>query len=91
MTLQRMKFGGVGIGMMNPNGRTLLRWNRIFKTIWLNTFPGKAKNGGSMSKDVEFKGISFTSDKFWSPKHGEEFVGDIIVINLGEVQNETSL
>ena len=34
---------------------------------------------------VEFGGISFTSDKWWTPKHGEEFTGDIIVISLGKV------
>ena len=34
---------------------------------------------------VKCNGISFTSDKWWTPKHGEEFTGDIIVISLGKV------
>jgi hypothetical protein len=44
---------------------------------------GYSKNAPLM--DVEFKGISFTTDKWWNPKHGEEFTGNIIVIRLGEV------
>jgi len=35
--------------------------------------------------DVECKDICFTSDKWWTPKHGEEFTGNIIVITLGKV------
>uniref|UniRef100_A0A6M3LMG1 ASCH domain-containing protein n=1 Tax=viral metagenome TaxID=1070528 RepID=A0A6M3LMG1_9ZZZZ len=35
--------------------------------------------------DVEFKGISFTPDRWWTPKFGEEFTGNIIVISLGKV------
>jgi hypothetical protein len=44
---------------------------------------GYSKNAPLM--DVEFHGISFTTDKCWNPKHGEEFTGNIIVIRLGKV------
>ena len=39
--------------------------------------------------DVEFKGIGFTSDRWWTPKHGEDFKGNIIVISLGKVLSIT--
>ena len=35
--------------------------------------------------DVEFKGIGFTNDKFWTPKHGEKIEGAVIIITLGAV------
>ena len=51
------------------------------------------KNGYSKTAptmDVEFKGISFTSDRWWTPKHGEDFEGNIIVISLGRVLGITN-
>ena len=40
--------------------------------------------------DVEFKGISFTSPKFYTPKHGEVLKGNTIVIRLGKVLSITA-
>lgn len=40
---------------------------------------------GSPTMDVEFLRISFTGPNFYTPKHGEAIIGNIIVIHLGKV------
>jgi hypothetical protein len=44
---------------------------------------GYAKNAPTV--DVEFKSIGFTDHNMWKPDFGEQFFGDIIIINLGKV------
>ena len=64
--------------------------NEKRKGKWFDIVRFKNGYGRVPTMDVEFKGISFTSDSFAGAKHGEKIWPNTIVISLGKVLSITT-